>query len=184
MNRVRNDLFDHRKGLDRGRPRWFEGIWYTVKCIFFLSAMPWPSRLRTFLLRVFGAKVGSGVYIKPRVNIHLPWKLELGDHTWVGEEVFILNLEPVQIGAHCCISPRAFICTGNHDYRDITMKYRNAAICLKNGAWVGAQCFVGPGVTMGEGAVATAGSVVLENLPAGMISKGNPCRPVKPRWRD
>src|ERR1044072_6544704 len=99
MTRVRNDLFDSTKGLERGRAGWIEAVWYLVKCAFFLSAFPWPSGLKRSLLRIFGAQIGVGVVIKPRVNIHLPWKLAIGNHTWIGEEVFILNMEPVQIGA-------------------------------------------------------------------------------------
>jgi len=180
--RVRNDLFDPATGLDRGRPKWFEAAWYLVKCLFFLSPLPWPSGFKSTLLRIFGAKVGQQVYIKPRVNIHFPWKLAIGDYTWVGEEVFILNFEPVTIGAHCCISQRVFLCTGNHDFTKVEMPYRNAPITIEDGVWVGAQVFIGPGITVNSEAVVTAGSIVKRDLPAGMISSGNPCLPVKPRW--
>jgi putative colanic acid biosynthesis acetyltransferase WcaF len=182
--RVRNDLFDPSRGLNRGRATAVEGLWYLVKRIFFLSAMPWPSRLRVWWLRRFGAEVGTGVVIKPRVNIHLPWKLVLGDHSWIGEEVFILNFEPVTIGAHACISQRAFLCTGNHNYRDPAMSYRNKPIAIGAGAWIGALSFVGPGVVVGVDAVATAGSMVLGDLPAGMVCSGNPCVPMKSRWTE
>jgi putative colanic acid biosynthesis acetyltransferase WcaF len=180
--KVRNDLFDPTKGLNRGRSRLVEAAWYTAKCIFFLSPVPWPSGWRVQLLRLFGATVGTRVYIKPRVNIHFPWKLSIGSRTWIGEEVFILNLEPVTIGAHVCISQRAFLCTGNHDYRDPAMSYRNRPIELGDGSWVGAQCFVGPGVKIGREAVATAGSVVVRDLPEETICSGNPCVAVKARW--
>ena len=99
MTRIRNDLFDPRKGLDRGRPAWVEAVWYVLKCLFFLSPLPWPSSFKCALLRLFGATIGRGVYLKPRLNVHFPWKLRIGDHAWVGEEVFILNFEPVAIGA-------------------------------------------------------------------------------------
>ncbi len=184
MTRVRIDLFDPRQGLDRGRPKAIEACWYLCKIAFFLSAFPWPSRWRTFVLRTFGARIGKGVYIKPRVNIHFPWKLDIGDHALVGEEAFILNFEPVRIGAHACVSQRAFLCTGNHDFRDYRMSYRNRPITIGAGAWIGAQVFVGPGVTVGEEAVATAGSVVLKDLPPGMVCSGNPCLPVKARWKE
>lgn len=180
---VRNDLFDSRLGLDRGRPLWVELTWYAVKMVFFLSAIPWPAKWRGMLLRMFGAKIGKGVYIKPRVNIHFPWKLSVGDWSWIGEEAFILNFEPVTIGAHVCISQRAFLCCGNHDFRDPAMSYRNAPIEIEDGAWVGAQVFVGPGLTVGREAVVTAGSIVRSDMPESMICSGNPCEPVKPRWR-
>jgi putative colanic acid biosynthesis acetyltransferase WcaF len=182
MTRVRNDLFDGRQDLVRGRSKAVEAAWYLVKCGFFLSALPWPARLKCALLRLFGAKIGAGVYIKPRVNVHFPWKLVVGDHTWIGEEVFLLNMEPIVIGAHCCISQRAFLCTGNHDFREVSMPYRNRPIAVQDGAWVGAQAFVGPGVIIGSEAVIAAGSVVTKSLPPGMRCAGNPCAALGPRW--
>jgi putative colanic acid biosynthesis acetyltransferase WcaF len=182
MTRVRNDLFDGRPDLDRGRSGWIEAAWYLSKCVFFLSALPWPTSFKCTLLRWFGAKIGSGVYIKPRVNIHFPWKLEIGDHSWIGEEVFLLNFEPIVIGSHCCVSQRAFLCTGNHDFREPSMPYRNRPIRLEDGAWIGAQAFVGPGVTVGTEAVVAAGSVVTKDLPRQMRCAGNPCAAVGERW--
>jgi putative colanic acid biosynthesis acetyltransferase WcaF len=182
--RVRQDCFDPRRNLERGRPRAVEGAWYLCKLLFFLSAFPWPSGLRVTLLRAFGARVGVGVVIKPRVNIHFPWKLSVGDHAWLGEEACILNFEPVTIGAHACVSQRAFLCAGNHDFRDVTMPYRNAPITVGDGAWVGAAVFVAPGVTIGDEAVVTAGSVVTRDLPAATICAGNPCVPLRPRWKE
>jgi putative colanic acid biosynthesis acetyltransferase WcaF len=182
--RVRNDLFDPSTGLRRGRSRAVEAIWYLIKCNFFLSALPWPSSFKCQLLRAFGAKIGRQVYFKPRVNIHFPWKLRVGDFTWIGEEVFLLNFEPIHIGAHCCISQRAFICTGNHDFRRPEMPYRNRSITIEDGAWIGAQAFVAPGVRIAVEAVATAGSIVTRDLPAGMICAGNPCEPICARWQE
>jgi putative colanic acid biosynthesis acetyltransferase WcaF len=118
------------------------------------------------------------------VNIHLPWKLKVGDHAWIGEEVFILNFELVQIGTQCCLSQRAFLCTGNHDYSQPDFRFRNQPITVEDGAWIGAQVFVAPGITIGTEAVITAGSVVTKNMPARTVCSGNPCQPVKPRWKD
>lgn len=160
--KARLDLFDPNKGLDRGRAKFVEAVWYLLKCAFFLSALPWPSGLKVMLLRAFGARIGRGVVIKPRVNIHFPWKLTVGDHSWIGEEVFILNFEPVTIGSHVCVSQRVFLCTGNHDYRDPAFSYRNATITIGDGTWIGACVFVGPGVKVGDGMVAVAGTVVTQ----------------------
>ena len=180
--RVRLDQFDQTRGFQRGRSRAVEAAWYLCKCLFFLSALPWPSPWKAALLRIFGARIGRGVVLKPRVNIHLPWRLEMGDHAWIGEEACILNFERVIIGAHACVSQRAFLCTGNHDFRDVTMPYRNRPITIGAGAWVGAQVFVAPGVEIGPEAVVTAGSVVTRSLPPAMICTGNPCVAIKPRW--
>lgn len=180
--KVRLDRFDPGSGLDRGRSRPMESVWYLCKCIFFLSAWPWPSSFKCRLLRIFGATIGTGVVLKPRINIHFPWKLMIGSHSWIGEEAFILNFESVEIGNHCCISQRAFLCTGNHDFRDPAFSYRNRPIVIRDGAWVGASSFVGPGTTVGIESIVTAGSVVTSNLPDKMICSGNPCQPRKPRW--
>ena len=180
--RVRLDLFQPLNRAQRGRAFWIEALWYLAKCCFFLNPLPWPNSLKVALLRAFGARIGVGVRIKPRVNIHLPWNLVIGDHSWVGEEATILNFECVHIGAHCCISQRVYLCTGNHNYRDPAFAYRNAPIRLQDGVWLGALSFVAPGVSVGVDAVATAGSVVTTDLPAATICSGNPCRPQRPRW--
>ena len=184
MSRVRNVLFDAGVGYVRGRSVPVFAAWQLVKCIFFKPVFPWPSAVKVGLLRLFGAQVGQGVCIKPQVNIHLPWKLSIGDHAWIGEEAFLLNFEPLSIGSNSCISQRAFLCGGNHDYRDPAMKYRNGPITIGDGAWVGAQVFVGPGVAIGVDAVVTAGSIVTKGLPEGQVCSGNPCVPVKARWED
>ena len=182
MTRVRHSEFKRDVGFDLGRPRIVFIIWYFFKIVFFQSAFPWPGKFKSALLRLFGAKVGRGVYWKPRVNIHIPWKLELGDYCLIGEEVILLNFESLKIGKEACISQRAFLCCGNHDYRDVRMRYRNAPIVVGDGVWVGAEVFVAPGITIGDEAVVTARSVVLSSLPQGMVCSGNPCSVVKARW--
>jgi putative colanic acid biosynthesis acetyltransferase WcaF len=181
-SRVRNDAFLPSRGFDRGASQFVFASWYLFKCVFFLSPVPWPPLLRNRLLRLFGAKIGKAVYLKPRVNIQFPWKLSIGDHTWIGEQVDIYNFEPVSIGSNCCLSQRTFFCAANHDYSDPAMSYRNAPIILEDGVWIGACCFVGPGVTLGFDCVVTAGSVVTKSLPPEMVCVGNPCVPIKSRW--
>jgi putative colanic acid biosynthesis acetyltransferase WcaF len=183
-SRVRLDSFKPSQGLDRGRSKLVEAAWYLTKSAFFLSALPWPNGLKRALLRLFGARVGKGVVIKPRVSIHFPWKLAIGDHCWLGEECWILNFEPVELSDHVCLSQRAFLCCGNHDFRAPDFAYRNGPIRVGRGAWVGAQVFVAANVTVADYAVATAGSVVLQDLPAGQICSGHPCRPVRARFSD
>lgn len=181
-SKVKLENFDPSYGLNRGKSRIAEVCWYTTKVIFFLSAIPYPQKLKAFFLRLFGAKVGSGVVIKPRVNIHMPWKLEIGNNVWLGEEVFILNFETIKIGNNVCISQRVFLCGGNHNYLDPSFSYRNAPIAIGDGAWIGASCFVGPGVTIGCDTVVSAGSVITCSLKPNGIYKGNPAVFVKSRW--
>lgn len=182
FSKVKLKNFDASKGLDRGASRIKELFWYMTKVVFFLSALPYPSGIKVFLLRLFGAKVGHHVTIKPRVNIHFPWKLQIGSHVWIGEEAFLLNFEPLTIGDNVCISQRAFICGGNHDFRSPSMDYRNGPIILEDGCWVGACSFVGPSVTIGVDTVIAAGSIVTSNVASGLVCRIYPLEFNKPRW--
>jgi putative colanic acid biosynthesis acetyltransferase WcaF len=164
--------------FDRGASRLMEAAWHAVKCLFFQTAWPWPSELRVFFLRQFGAKIGVGVVIRSQVNITFPWRLSVGDHVWIGEEVLILSLAPVTIGSNVCISQRAFLCTGTHDFRSETFDLKTKPVMLRDGCWIAAQAFVAPGVEIGEGSVVGAGSVVLENVPPRSVVHGNPAKPV------
>ncbi len=180
--RVRLKDFDATINLDRGAPRWKEICWYLTKVLFFMSALPYPNKFKATLLRLFGAKVGKGLIIKPRVNILFPWKLEIGNHVWIGEEVFILNFESLKIGNDVCISQRAFLCGGNHDYKDPVMTYRNGPITLQDGCWIGAATFVGPNVSIGIDTVITAGSVVTSNIGANLVCRTMPKDFTRQRW--
>ena len=182
-SKVKLNEFDSHIGLDRGAGKLKEILWYFVKIIFFLTALPFPNALKKKLLVLFGAKIGTGVVIKPRVNIHMPWKLVVHDHVWIGEEVFILNFEKVVIGNNVCVSQRAFLCGGNHDFRTPSMPYRNGSIILNDGCWVGASVFVGPNVVIGTDSVVTAGSVVTSSLNSNGIYRGNPALEVNRRWK-
>ena len=156
-----------------------EAAWHGVKYVFFQTAWPWPSSLRVFFLRLFSAKIGTGVVIRSQVNITFPWRLTCGDHVWIGEEVLILSLAPVTIGSNVCISQRAFLCTGSHDFRSATFDLKTKPITLRDGCWIAAQAFIAPGVEVGEGSVVSAGSVLLENVLPRSVVRGNPAVVVK-----
>lgn len=145
-----------------------------AKCGFFLNPVPWPSALRIAILRIFGARIGARVVIRSQVNITFPWRVEIGDDVWLGEEVLILSLAPVTIGSNVCISQRAFLCTGSHDFRATHFDLITKPITIRSGSWVAAQAFIAPGVEIGEGSMVAAGSVVLENVPPKTLVRGNP----------
>jgi len=157
--------------------------WWLFKYLFFSTSLPWPSGLRVGILRLYGAQVGCGVVIKPRVNIHFPWRLVVGDFAWLGEEVNIYNFELVKIGSNACISQQVFLCAAGHDYRDPAFSYRNAPVSIGNGVWLQARVFVCPGVSVGDEVVVTACSFVKNDLPANRVYTGNPAVPQGLRWR-
>jgi putative colanic acid biosynthesis acetyltransferase WcaF len=167
--------------FDRGAGVVKEGLWLVVSLVLFRFCPFSFSGLKRGVLRAFGAEIGDNVTIKPRVNITFPWKLTVGDHVWLGEECWLLNLERVVIGSHVCISQRAFLCTGSHDYKRTTFDLITRPIKLEDGVWVGAGCWIGPGVILGAHSVLTAGSVASQNLVANGIYRGNPAVLVKQR---
>lgn len=184
QSRVKNNQFSPRKNFDRGRSFWVLAVWQVAKWIFFTNHFPWPSGIRVLVLRCFGAALGKSVYIKPQVNIHFPWKLAIGDNTWIGEEVMIINLEQVSIGRNCCISQRAVICSGNHDFRSEDMGYRNRPVLIEDGVWIAAQSFVGPGVTLGVDTVLLACSAAVVSMGHNLLLHGSPAVAVGKRWPD
>jgi putative colanic acid biosynthesis acetyltransferase WcaF len=167
--------------LDRGRPLLIEAAWYWLGYPIVRSrSIPW-SYLKTMTLRLFGARVGKGVYFKPGVRIKFPWYLTIGDYCWIGENVWIDNLAPVTIGSSVCLSQGAYLCTGNHDWSSFNMRLFRKPITVSDGAWIAAKAVVCPGVTVGSGAVLTAGSVASANVPDWEIHTGNPAAFVKNR---
>lgn len=165
--------------FDRGAPRWMEALWVAVKIVFFLNPIPWPSAIRVSFLRMFGAKVGERVVIRSNVNVTFPWFVEIGDDVWLGEEICLLSLASITIENDVCISQRAFLCTGSHNFRTKTFDLVTRPITIRRGSWIAAQAFVGPGVEIGEGSLVSAGSVVLETVPPRKIVRGNPAVVVK-----
>jgi len=159
---------------EKGRTHFVWALWYLFGSpIVRSNAFPF-SKLKCVVLRLFGARIGRNVYIKPGVRIKFPWYLCVGDNTWIGEDVWIDNLAEVSIGSHVCISQAAYLCTGNHDWKAANMKLFRRPIVLEEGCWVGARAVVGPGVTVGVCAIASIGSVVIRDIPPYQIWSGNP----------
>ena len=176
------DLSAYSKGdFDRGAGPLREVLWILASFLLFRLCPFKFSGLKAAVLRAFGARVGRGVVLKPNLRITFPWKLTLGNHVWLGEDCWLLNLAPITIDDHVCISPRAFLCTGNHDYTSPTFDLTTRPIRVERGAWIGAGAFVGPGVTVGAQAVVCAMSVVTGDLPARGVFQGNPAMCVKQR---
>lgn len=137
--------------------------------------------VRNWLLKRFGADIGQHVYIDNKVRIFAPWKLKIGDHTAVGDGAIIYNLGSLEIGEHVTVSQRAHLCGGTHDYRSRQMSLIRSPIRIEDDAWICAEAFVGPNVTIHNGAIVGARSVVVRDVEARTIVCGNPARFIKRR---
>lgn len=158
-----------------------EGLWIVTSLLLFRLCPFKFSALKCAILRLFGARVGQGIVIKPGVRITFPWKLSLGDHVWLGEECWLLNLAPISIGSHVCISQRAFLCTGSHNYKSPAFDLIITLIRVERGAWIGAGAWIGPGVKISSHAVLTACSVATKDLEPFGVYQGNPAVLVRRR---
>ncbi|HTR40303.1 MAG TPA: WcaF family extracellular polysaccharide biosynthesis acetyltransferase [Pseudomonadales bacterium] len=167
--------------FDRGAGRFRESLWLLVSLFLFRLCPVSLSPLKRAILRGFGAKIGRGVVIKPQVKITFPWKLEIGDFVWLGEECWLLNLDRIAIGNNVCISQRTFLCTGNHNYRRSTFDLMVKPIIVEDGAWLGAGSWVGPGVKIGSHAILSACSMISSDMEPWGIYQGNPAVFIKRR---
>ena len=168
------------------RDKFRRGLWQLVESTLFRWS---PSRFhswRCFLLRLFGATIPStessqAPRIWPDVQVYFPWKLVLNAGAMVGPGVRIYNLDTVSLGEGANLSRHIHLCAGSHDFGRWSMPLVTAPITIERNVWIATDCYVGPGVTIGELAVVGARSVVVKNLPPSMICVGNPCVPIKPR---
>lgn len=164
-----------------GRGKVVAAIWFFFALPIIRSSINPSSSIRRFLLRLFGAQIGPGVIIKPGVRVKYPWRLTVGADSWIGEDCWIDNLEQVTIGSNACLSQGAYLCTGNHDWSDSAFALIVKPITIGDGAWIGAMSVIGPGVVLGDYAVAMAGSVVTSNIPPFDIHAGAPARLARTR---
>lgn len=156
-------------------------IWNTAYFLFFrLSPRPLHGWRRT-VLRLFGAKIGKGCHIYPKAKIWAPWLLQCGDESGIADGVTIYNQALIVIGKRCVISQGSHLCTGSHDYDSPRFGLVARPITIGNYAWVAAECFVHPSVTIGDGTIIGARSVVTRDMPSWTVCAGHPCKPLKPR---
>lgn len=156
-------------------------LWFVINVLFFINPLNPVSSLKVFLLKCFGARIGTGVVIKPGVNIKYPWLLTIGDYSWIGEKVWIDNLAQVTIGKHACISQEAMLLCGNHNYKKSTFDLMVGEIIIEDGAWVGAKSVVCPNVKIESHAILTVNSVATKTLEAYYIYQGNPAKQIRKR---
>lgn len=154
--------------------------WYIISALFFHTGLIPFSNILVFILRFFGAGIGRDVRIKPGIRIKYPWKLSVGDSSWLANCI-IENLDQVFIGKHVCISQEAMLLTGNHNYKITTFDLIIRPVIIEDGAWIGARAIVCPGVTVGSHAVLSVGSVANKNMETYTVYRGNPATKIRKR---
>jgi putative colanic acid biosynthesis acetyltransferase WcaF len=164
-----------------GAPYWKQLVWYFIGSPLVESYWLPMSALKIWILRWFGAQIGQGVRVKPGVRVKFPWRLTVGDYVWIGEDTWIDNLAPVIIESHVCLSQGVYLCTGNHDWNHPNFQLITAPIHIQESSWIAAKAVIGPGVTVGRGAVLTLGGVTGRSLDPMIVYAGNPAQPIKKR---
>ena len=165
----------------RGRSSFFVQLWWLVQATLFRGSPQLLYGFRRGLLRMFGADIGKGVIIRPSATLTYPWKVKIGDYSWIGDDVVLYSFAEITIGRHVVISQKSYLCAGTHEYRKSSFDILSSPINIEDEAWVAADVFVAPGVTIGKGAVVGSRSSVFGNLPEMMICVGSPARPVHRR---
>ena len=165
----------------RGRSAIVVQLWWAVQATVFHGSPQIFYGFRRWLLRLFGARVGKGVLIRPSATFTYPWKVTVGDDVWIGDNVVVYSLGEIVIGSNVVVSQKSYLCAATHDYRSRSFDMLASKIVIDDEVWVSADVFVAPGVKIGKGAVVGARSSVFRDLPPMMVSMGSPAQPLRPR---
>lgn len=165
----------------RGRSAVVVQLWWIVQATLFACSPQFMFGWRRWLLKLFGAKVGKGVLIRPSVKVTYPWKVSIGNHAWIGDDVVLYSLGEIGIGDHAVVSQRSYLCAASHDYTQPDFAIFAKEIRIGAQAWLATDVFIAPGITIGDGCVVGARSSVFHDLPPMMICVGSPAKPLKSR---
>lgn len=165
----------------RGKNAIIVQIWWLVQATLFRLSPQFLYSWRRFLLRLFGAQIGKGVIIRPTVKITYPWKVKIGNFSWIGDDVTLYSLGDIEIGMNTVISQKSYLCTGSHDYSKKNFPIFSNKILIKDGCWLATDVYIAPGVTIGKGVVIGARSSVFNNLEENKVYVGSPTKYIKNR---
>ncbi len=180
MEFQRLDLFELPKGF-RGRSGWYVQMWWLVEALLFHTSPQFMYGWRRFLMRSFGAKIGKKVIIRSSVQTQFPWKVSIGDYSWIGDDVVLYSLGQIEIGRNVVVSQKSYICAGTHDYRQTNFPILNPSVIIEDECWLATDVYVAPGIVIGKGTVVGARSSVFKSLPPGKVCIGTPAVSVKER---
>ena len=177
------DLSKYRnpEDLNKGAGFFKRAVWFLVNSCFLQNSANPSSKSKVILLRLFGAKIGRNVIIKPGLNVKSPWFFMVGDNCMLGERVWIDSLALVSIGKNVCISQDVYMCCGNHDWSDRAFGKTVKPIVVEDGVWIATRATITGGVTLGTHSVVTACSLVVHNTEPYSINSGNPSKRIKQR---
>jgi putative colanic acid biosynthesis acetyltransferase WcaF len=165
----------------RGKSKIIVQLWWLVQATLFNMSPQAFYGWRRFLLICFGAKIGKNVIIRPTVKTTYPWKVVIGDNSWIGDDVVLYSLGEIYIGKNTVVSQKSYLCTGSHDYTKPDFPIYNKKITINDECWLATDVFVAPGVTIGKGSIVGSRSSVFNDIPEGWICYGNPAKPIKKR---
>jgi putative colanic acid biosynthesis acetyltransferase WcaF len=165
----------------RGRPAWFVQLWWFVQASLFAWSPQVLYSWRSWLLRLFGMKIGTNVKVRPTARVTYPWKVSIGDHSWIGDDVVLYSLGEIDIGANCVVSQRSYLCAATHNHQHPSFELIAGKITIEDEVWLAADVFVAPGRRVGRGTVVGARSNVFLDLAGGMICVGSPAKAIGPR---
>lgn len=180
MENQRLDLYETPEGF-RGNSKFVVQIWWIVQLSFFRLSPQFLYGWRRFLLRCFGAKIGRRVLIRPSAKFTYPWKIKIGDYSWIGDDVVFYSLGEIEIGSNTVISQKSYLCTGSHNYTKIDFPIYSKKIIIEDECWLATDVFVSPGVTINKGTVVGARSTVIKDLDSNSVYVGSPVRFIKKR---
>lgn len=165
----------------RGKSKWTVQVWWIVDAVFFKCSPQIMYGWRRFLLKAFGAKIGKGVIVRPSAQITYPWKVSIGDYSWIGDDVVLYSLGEIEIGNNTVISQRSYICTGSHHYNSESFEIYAEKITIGHKCWLATDVYVAPSITIGDFTVVGARSSVFSDLPSNKVCVGSPAKPIKDR---
>jgi putative colanic acid biosynthesis acetyltransferase WcaF len=165
----------------RGKSGFYVQLWWLVQSSLFKLSPQFLYSWRRFLLRLFGAKIGKNVIIRPTVKITYPWKISIGDNSWIGDDVVLYSLGEIDIGCDTVISQKCYICTGSHDYSKSDFPIYSEKVTIKSFCWLATDVYVAPGLTINEGTVVGARSSVFKDLEPNSLYVGSPAKRLKSR---
>lgn len=165
----------------RGKSKIIVQIWWIVQATLFNWSPQVLYGWRNFLLRLFGAQIGKHVRIRSSVKVTYPWKVKIGEYTWIGDDCVLYSLGDITIGKHVAIAHKVYFNTGSHDYRKMTFDISSKPVVVEDECWITNDVYIAPGVTIGKGTIVSARSSVLKDLPGGKICVGTPAHPIKDR---